>query len=67
MDGVYFLQNSVEIFVHQELVVQKQLPELLDLSATARVDHLELVNSAVLCLKIAFCLCSLIKQFLFCF
>jgi len=52
MDGVYFLQNSVEIFVHQELVVQKQLPELLDLSATARVDHLELVISADLCLQI---------------
>ena len=49
MDGVYFLQNSVEIFVHQELVVQKQSPELLDLSATARVDHLELV-SAILCI-----------------
>lgn len=44
MDGLTFLRDTVEIFVHQELVVQKQAPELLDLSASATVEHLELVR-----------------------
>ena len=44
MDGVTFLTDSVEIFVHQELTVQKQLPELFDFSTSTTLDDIELVS-----------------------
>ena len=44
MDGVSFLDQTVEIYIHQELSVQRQLPEMLDLSVTPVVPELELVS-----------------------
>lgn len=44
MDGTTFLPDAVEIFVHQELAVQKQLPALCDVSATAILTGIELVS-----------------------
>jgi hypothetical protein len=45
MDGANFLPDTVDIFVHQELTVQKQLPELCDLSSASQLDEVELVSS----------------------
>ena len=43
MDGIVFLPNTVEVFIHQELAVQKQQPELLDLSVSPNIAELALV------------------------
>jgi hypothetical protein len=44
MDGTNFLATTTEVLIHPELSVQKQLPELLDLSRSTVVPELELVR-----------------------